>query len=814
MSSELTQIRMIDWDRARMSRPFKRVAVLGAGTMGSQIAAHLANAGVSVLLLDIAPDNMAPNDAALQYGNNPNAIVESGFNKMLRLRPNPLFTTATAKRIQLGNFDSNFDDLANVDWVIEAVLERRDVKESVMQRLEQVTGSSTVISSNTSGIPIEDLGKGRSDAFRARFLGTHFFNPPRYLPLIELVPTKDTDWDVVERVASFSRIHLGKGVVLAKDSPYFIGNRVGIYSMLVAMREQSSGGYTIEEIDTLSGTLVGRPKSATFRTADVVGLDVMKSVIDNLYEAVPNDESRELFKVPEFLNQLFEAGHLGSKTKSGFYQKAGGEILSFDLNTNSYQSAAELNLPALSELKNQRGLGNRLRALFDSTSRSGKFFKRTILETMAYAARRIPEIADSPADVDRAIRWGFGWRLGPFETWDVLGFERVVDAMNEAQIDFPDWVQGMSDDGQNSFYDSSTDPPTVFIPIEQTRIETKPPDDERSLRLLRGVPGRTVWESPDAALMDMGEGVVLFEFRTKANTLGAGVISGLLDAIDRIEGDPNIRGMVIGNEGSNFSVGANLGEVAAALLEGKFATVEEAVQRFQAAIQRVRYAQKPVVVAVHQRVLGGACELLLAAPSSVAAAESYIGLVELGVGLIPAGTGSTRLAAMASKNAPNGFDNEIQASLGRYFEQVAMARVSTSAREAQEMGYLPSQASIVMRPERRFEVAKQEVIRLSLAGYLSPVESDLITVLGSPGRAALEVMAYQFHQGRFISDYDFRLARELAKVLTGGDLPGSTSVDESYLLDLEREVFMSLLGEKKTQERIQHILEHNKPLRN
>ncbi|TDI70050.1 MAG: 3-hydroxyacyl-CoA dehydrogenase/enoyl-CoA hydratase family protein [Bacteroidetes bacterium] len=804
MSSRTQQIRTIDWDRARKHLPFTKVAVLGAGTMGSQIAAHLANAGVSVLLLDIAP----------KEGDNLNAIVESGYEKMLRLRPNPLFTAAAAHRIQLGNFDTHFDDLAAVDWVIEAVLERRDVKESVMQRLEEVTGSSTIISSNTSGIPIADLGKGRSDAFRARLLGTHFFNPPRYLPLLEIIPTAETDWDVVERVASFCRIHLGKGVVVAKDSPYFIGNRVGIYSMLVAMREQTKGEYSIEEIDALSGTLVGRPKSATFRTADVVGLDVMKSVIDNLYEAVPEDESRELFKLPDFLNLLIEGGHLGSKTKAGIYKKVDREILTFDTKTKSYQAAAELDLPSLGELKKQGGLTSRLKALFESHSRSGIFFRRTMLETMAYAARRIPEIADSPADIDNAIRWGFGWRLGPFETWDVLGFEKVVSAMNEAQIALPEWIQEMSETGLTQFYDSSTDPRTVFVPAHRENIEAIIPADERTLSQLRAIPDRTVWESSDAALLDMGSGVVLYEFRSKANTLGAGVINGLVEAIDRIEGDPNIRGMVIGNEGSNFSVGANLGEVAAALLEGKFSVIEEAVWGFQRAIQRVRYSVKPIAVAVHQRVLGGACEMVLAAPTSVAAAESYIGLVELGVGLIPAGTGSTRLAALAASNAPNGFDNEIQASLARYFEQVAMARVSTSAREAQEMGYFPAHGAIVMRSERRFEVAKQEIVHLSEKGYLPPPSGELITVLGSPGRAALEAMAYQFHQGKFISDYDFRLARDLAKVLTGGDLPGSTDVDDNFLLDLEREVFMSLLGEKKTQERIQHILEHNKPLRN
>jgi 3-hydroxyacyl-CoA dehydrogenase len=800
MTQSTTATRSIDWKRASTGRPFTRVAVLGAGTMGSQIAAHFANAGASVLLLDIAPDGT----------DNRNAVVETAFKRTKKLKPAPFFTSEVADRIELGNFEDDFDRISEVDWVIEAVVERLDIKQSLMKRVEETIGPDTVVSSNTSGIPIRDVASGRSASFRSRFLGTHFFNPPRYLPLFELIPTDDTDWDVVERVANFARVHLGKGVVVAKDSPYFIGNRIGIYAMMVAIRERTENGFSIEEIDALTGPLVGHPKSATFRTADVVGLDVMKAVIDNLYAAVPDDEERELFCCPEDLNLLVKNGALGAKTRAGFYRKEGKEIKSFNPETGSYESARELNLPELDEIRAAGSLPERMKALFASQSREGDFFRRSTLSLLSYAARRIPEITGSPANVDMAICWGFGWRMGPFQMWDALGFQTVLSAMKDGGYDLPQWIEEMKEGGQTSFYSSGR----VYVPSSGSAEKVTQPADEAGLAPVKAHPDRTIWKNEEAGLLDMGDGVALLEFRSRVNTLGQKVVEGVFEAIERVENDPDLRGMVIGNEGSNFSVGANLGEVAMALVAGKFDLLEKSVDRFQQMIQRVHYAEKPVVVAVHQRALGGATEITMACTHPVAAAESYIGLVELGVGLIPAGTGTMRLAALASGAAPNGFASEIQASLARYFKQIAMAQVATSAREAQDMGYLSGSASVVMRAERRFSVAKSEVIRLSEQGYMPPSIQEKFSVLGRQGAAALEIMAYQFHQGRYMSDYDLRLATDVAYVMTGGGLSGLSMVDPQYVLDLEREVFLRLLGEKKTQDRIRYLLENNKPLRN
>ncbi len=785
-------------------RPFRTVTVLGAGTMGAQIAAHCANAGLQVRLLDIAPEE----------GDDKNAIVKAAFKRATKLKPNPFFTTAARKRIKLGNFDEHFDWVGEADWVIEAVVERMDIKRQVMARIEEAAREDAVISTNTSGLPIHEIAEGRSEAFRRRFMGTHFFNPPRYLKLLEVIPTPDTDPALVARVTHFGRVHLGKGIVIAKDSPYFIGNRIGIYAMLLALRHFTEGDYTIEEIDTLTGTLVGHPKSATFRTADVVGLDVMLHVIKNLYEAVPNDESREVFRVPPILETLVAKGALGAKTKAGFYKKEGKVIKSINPETGEYEDPKPLKLGDLDAIRGAGGLVKRLRALWADEGRAGAFFRETTLELLAYSARRIPEITESPADVDRAIRWGFGWRMGPFETWDALGFETVLEAMEEKGLALPGWIGAMRGDGAKSFYRSENGVTQVYIPSRRAYVEDPKPDDEISLAAIRTDEKKVLWTNPDAALLDLGDGVALYEFRSKSNALGQFVMEGLVEVIERVENDPNLRGLVVANEGKNFSVGANLGEVAMAVASGQFDMLNEAIAGFQRAIQRVRYATKPVVVAPHHMTLGGACEMTLACPNPVVAAETYIGLVELGAGLIPAGTGTMRMAAKASALAPNGFPSEIQAYLQKYFEQMAMAKVATSAREGQEMGYVADHAQVVMNADRRFFVAKQEVIRRSEEGYLPPPVLTHIKVLGRPAAAAMEVGAYQFLQGKYISEYDFFLAKKLAHVLTGGDLTGPQEVHEDYLLDLEREAFLSLLGEPKTQERIMHLLQHNKPLRN
>ena len=784
-------------------RPFRKAAVLGAGTMGAQIAAHLANAGVEVLLLDIAPKEGPKN-----------AIVEQQFRKALKMKPDPFFDEAAKQRITLGNFDEHFDRVGEADWIIEAVVERLDIKRQVMARVEEAAREDAIISTNTSGLPIREIAEGRSEAFRRRFLGTHFFNPPRYLKLLELIPTADTDPEVLARVAWFGRFYLGKGIVVANDVPYFIGNRIGVYGMMRVIALFEQGRYTIEEIDALTGTLVGRPKSATFRTADVVGLDVMLDVARNLYEKATNDESREAFRPPKILETLVEKGALGQKTGAGFYKKEDGVIKSINPETGQYEPPRPLNLGDLDRIKSIPDLKERLRALFADEGRAGEFFRTTTLDLLAYAARRIPEITDNPASVDRAIRWGFGWELGPFEIWDALGFEQVVEGCRKLGYALPAWVEEMPKKGATSFYRQEDGRPQVYHPVEGRYVDDPIPADEIRLAVIKADPKRTLWQNAEAALLDLGDGVVLYEFRSKANALGQWVMEGLLEVLDRVENDPNIRGMVIGNEGRHFSVGANLGEAVMAVAQQEFKLLETFLEKFQEVMQRIRYATKPVVVAVHQRALGGGCEMVMACPNPVAAAESYLGLVELGVGLIPAGTGTTRLVVKAAEQAPHGHPSEILPWIQKYFETVAMAQVATSARQAQAMGFLPPHARIVMHEDRRLFVAKQEVLRLSEQGYQPPTKPTRVKVLGKPGYAALMVGVDQYRKGGFITEYDQYLASKLAYVMTGGNLTHPQEVSEDYLLALEREVFLHLLGQPKTQERIMHLLQTNKPLRN
>ena len=781
--------------------PFRTAAVLGAGVMGSQIAAHLANAGLSVTLLDVTPKAIGKEGA-------PDSIVQGAFTAAAKLKPDPFFTAEAQKRITLGNFDDDFDSIKDADWIIEVVVERLDVKQSVMERIEAAARPDAVVSSNTSGLPISDIVDGRSDAFKARFLGTHFFNPPRYLKLFEVIPTPDTDPDVLRRVSAFARVHLGKGVVVAKDTPNFIGNRIGVYGMMSVFDEYSSGRYSIEEVDALTGTLIGHAKSATFRTADVVGLDTLRHVAQNLYDNVPDDESREVFQVPGVLNKLVEAGQTGQKAGAGFYKKVGKDILSVDPETMEYTPATETDINP----KAFKGsLAERLEALWADDGRAGDFFRRTTLDLLGYAARRVPEIADSPADVDRAIRWGFGWEMGPFQMWDALGIDRVRTALKDAGIETPDWVQNVPDSG---FY-ADDGQPTIWTPGDEAYEPDPKPADEWGLAMLKKDRSKELWSNSEAALLDAGDGVAVFEFRSKSNSLGQEVISGLVEAIETVENDRDLRGMIVGNEGNNFSVGANLGEVVMGMAMGGPASIEPFIKGFQDAILKVRYATKPVVVATHQMVLGGGCEMTMASPHPVASAETYIGLVELGVGLIPAGCGTTFMTAKAAEAAADtAFPSEIQPFLRKHFEQIAMAKVATSARQAQEMNILDQNATVVMNADRRFAVAKSEVIRLSDEGYLPPPVRTAIPVLGASGRAQFEIALYQFQKGGYVSEYDHYLGSRLATVMTGGALTAPAEVHEDYLLELEREVFLSLLGEEKTQARIQSILTTNKPLRN
>ncbi|MEM6287725.1 MAG: 3-hydroxyacyl-CoA dehydrogenase/enoyl-CoA hydratase family protein [Bacteroidota bacterium] len=784
--------------------PFRTAAVLGAGVMGSQIAAHLANAGLDVLLLDVTPASIGREGAK-------NSLVEGALKAATKMKPDPFMTKAAQTRITLGNFDDDFDRIGEADWIIEVVVERMDVKKSVMERIEAAASETAVISTNTSGLPIAEIAAGRSEGFRRRFLGTHFFNPPRYLKLFEVIPTADTDPEVAARVSSFARVHLGKGIVVAKDTPNFIGNRIGTYAILGAIEEFESGRFSIEEIDALTGTLIGHAKSATFRTADVVGLDTLRHVTANLYDAIPEDESRERFRVPDVLQRLVDLKQLGAKSKAGFYKKEGKTIQSFDPASGDYVDPKEVGFDA----KAFRGgsLAETLRNLWTDDGRAGDFFRRTTLDLIGYTARRTPEISDSPANLDRALEWGFGWQMGPYQMWDALGIDAVRDALAEHDIDVPAWVADVPASG---FYrDTEAGVPEVWTPASGAYEADPRPADEWGLTYLKEDAANTLWSNDEAALLDVGDGVALFEFRSKSNSLGQEVITGVMEAIQKVEEDRDLRGMIIGNEGSNFSVGANLGEVAMALMMGEVSDLEPFIAKFQEAVFAIRYATKPVVVTTHQRVLGGGCEMTMACPHPVLAAETYIGLVELGVGLIPAGGGTTMMAARAAELAADaGRPSEVQPFLRQNFETVAMASVATSAFEARDKHFVDDNAVIVMNDARRFHVARQEVIRLSEQGYLPPPRRTRIPVLGAPGRAQFEIALHQFREGGYASAYDQHLGSRLAWVMTGGDLTGPAEVHEGYLLELEREVFLSLLGEEKTMARIQSILTTNKPLRN
>jgi 3-hydroxyacyl-CoA dehydrogenase len=769
-------------------QPFRTVAVLGAGVMGTQIAAHLANAGLTVHLLDLAAAS-----------GDPNSLVEAAFKKALKQSPPIFFTEKTARRVQIGNFDQHFDRLADVDWVIEAVIEKLDVKQQLMERLEAILRSDAIVSTNTSGLPIHEIVKQRSASFRQRFLGTHFFNPPRYLKLLELIPTSETDPWVVKQMQWFGEQRLGKGIVIAKDTPNFIANRIGMYATMLGVQAWLTQGYSIEEVDRLTGTLVGRPKSATFRTADLVGLDTLLYVTDNLYPAIPEDEQRALFQAPEVLRQLVATGTLGAKTGQGFYKKQKGEILSIDRETLTYGAAQPLNLGAVEEIVKQSNLRDRLQRLYADPSRAGDFFRQTLLATLNYSAHRIPEIADSPMEIDRALRWGFGWELGPFEMWDAIGFDPILQAMQVAQMSIPEWIEAMQASGTHQFYPSDRITKSITGRIDLNQVH----QDKNAV----------LWQNSEAALLDLGDGVGLYEFRSKGNTLSFQVVKGLAEVMTLLE-TTDLQGLVIGNGSDHFSGGANLAEMAEMALTGNLQGIADLIVQFQTLLQRIHYSPKPVVAAIQGRALGGGCELVMACPHVVAAAETYIGLVEVSVGLIPGAGGLMRMVARATERAASEASSQLQPWLKAAFETIATARVSTSAAEAIELGFLPETTRVLINGDRRLEVAKAEVLHLAKVGYLPPAARPQIPVLGRPGRALLEYAAYLYEQGGYASAYDRELANHLAYVMTGGEITSPALVSEDYLLQLERQRFVPLLSQPKTQERIAHLLKTKKPLRN
>jgi 3-hydroxyacyl-CoA dehydrogenase len=828
-----------------MLKPIRTVAVLGAGVMGSQIAAHLANAGLSVHLLDRADDSP-----------HKNAHVEAVFKRALKLSPPIFFTEKTARRVKLGNFDEHFDRLKTVDWVIEVIIEDLAVKQDLMAKIEAVVRPNTIVSTNTSGLPVAKIAEGRSESFRRHFLGTHFFNPPRYLKLLELIPTPDTAPLVLARMKEFGRMRLGKGIVVAKDTPNFVANRVGVFATMLGLNALDAG-YTIPEIDLLTGTLVGRPKSATFRTADLVGLDVLSMVIQHLHDAVPQDEHQSMFIVPAILQNLVAAGAIGAKVGKGFYQKVKGEIRSLNPITMNYESPPPIDLGAVDQLAKIHDLPERLRQLYADSGRAGSFFRKTMLLMLNYCAHRIPEITDDFTEIDRALCWGFGWEIGPFAIWDALGFEAVMADMQAAGMVIPTWVFELQSVHATGFYHAVAAKEQVktmatvygddFIMMTANKSlkmalstgDISPPaigrlsqgfDDEIDLSVIKSNSNNVLWQNPEAALLDLGDGVALYEFRSKGNTLSMKVLEGLDEVMTLVERG-EFKGLVIGNDNANFCGGANLAEMAAmaqadmammATVTTKLAPAEllqrsaisGLIEKFQGLLQRIYYSPYPVVGAIQGRSLGGGAELVMAMPHIVAAAESYIGLVELSVGLIPGAGGIMRMVTRATQRAASELPSHILPFLRTAFETIATAKVSSSAYEAQELGFLPADAVILINGDRRLFVAKEEVLRLDREGYNPPVENNSIMLLGKPVRAMFDYAAYVFEQGGYASEYDRFLANKLAYVMTGGELSAPTIVPETYLLQLERETFVPLLQQPKTQARIASMLMAKKPLRN
>ena len=759
------------------------IAVLGAGAMGAQIAAHAANAGLSTLLLDL--------DAG---------AAASGLKRARKLRPDPFFTPETAARISTGGFDTDLARIGACDWIMEAVVERLDVKRDLLAKVEPHRAAHAIVSSNTSGIPVASLAEGRGDAFRRHWLGTHFFNPPRYLPLLEVIPTAETDRAVVDAMLHFGDHALGKGVVVAKDTPNFIGNRIGLFGVMRVLDRLADDAWTIEEIDALTGPAIGRPRSATFRTLDLAGLDILAHVAANLVERLENQEERAAFALPAWVAAMVERGWIGSKAGGGFYRKrrtaAGSEILTLDPAAMDYRARRSPRLPALDAAAAIDDAGERIRTLFGGRDRVGEFLRATLAPTLVYAAEVAPGIAHSIDDVDRAMRWGFGWELGPFELWDAIGIDAVLEAAG--RTDPPALVRDLpsSPSGARAarFREGALPPRSPETAALRLAKEKRPP----------------VRRNAGASLVDLGDGVLCLEFHSKMNALGGDAVAMMKAGVD--EASRNFEALVIGNDAPAFSAGANLALLLLEAQERNWDEIDLMVRTFQSAVLGLRYAPVPVVAAPAGLTLGGGCEIVLHADRVQAAAETYMGQVEAGAGLIPAACGSKELLARFTARVPPGAADSLP-YVQQAFELVGFAKVSASAADACRLGLLRDTDRVTMNRERLLADARATALDMARSGYRPPAPPD-IPVGGAGIRAALDLGVHLAWRGRRISDHDARIGRTLSRILAGGDLPHPATVSERYLLDLEREAFLSLCGEPKTQERIAHLLRTGKPLRN
>src|SRR6476659_8584035 len=799
----------------------ERAAVLGAGTMGAQIAAHLANAGVPALLLDIPPRELTPEEQAkglkLDSKQVKDRIARSGLEAAVKAKPAAFFVPEFASLVTAGNFDDDLAKIKDCDLIIEAVVENLEIKKSLYERVEKYRKPGSIVASNTSGIPIHLLADGRSDDFKQHFLGVHFFNPPRYLHLVEIIRTEWTKPEVSCFLYGFLDQRLGKGVVPAKDRPNFIANRIGTFGSMITIKTMLEDGYSIEEVDKITGQAVGRPKSATFRTLDLVGLDVGAHVIKNLYQALPEDEERDVFIAPEFLTQMVGRGILGNKTKGGFYKRQTGEggkkeIWAIDHATLEYRPSQKVKLPALDVAKNIEDLPARIKALVWGKDRVGAFLWKTVSRTFRYTANLIPEISYTIVEVDRAMRWGYNWELGIFETWDAIGVEKSVARMKEEGVAIPANVQKMLDSGARSFYKKENGLQSYF---DFASGQYLPLADQPGVIVLKSVKDRTgvIKKNSGASLIDIGDGVACLEFHSKMNAIGGDTLQMLKFALGEVE--KNFVGLVVGNQGTNFSVGANIMLMLMEAQEENWEELDMMGRAFQASTMSLRYSPKPVVVAPFNLVFGGGCEMVLHGDRVRAAAETYIGLVEVGVGIIPAGGGTKELLLRTLDSIPKNVDDaDPFPFLKRAFETIALAKVATSAEEGRTLGFLSDDDTISMNGDRLIADAKKEVLALAASGYVEPQQRTDILALGNAGLATLKLGIHQMKRGGYISDHDAVIGEKLARILTGGDLNHETRVSEQYLLDLEREAFLSLAGMRKTQERLAAMLKTGKPLRN
>src|SRR5690349_2458509 len=807
-----------------MNRRIEKAVVLGAGTMGSRIAAHFANAGLPCILLDVVPPNL-PADAPSAERNK---IVRAGLEAAKKSKPAAFFTAALAEKIAIGNFEDDLPRCAEADWIIEVVAENLEIKRKLLARVAQFRKPGAIVTTNTSGLPVHLIAEGMSEEFQEHWAGTHFFNPPRYLKLVEVISGPKTFHEVVETLSEFCDRRLGKGVVVAKDTPNFIANRIGTFSMLNALRLMGTLGMTVEEVDACTGPAVGWPKSATFRTADIVGLDVLMHVVKNIYETAPNDESRDMYKVPALVEEMAKRGWLGDKTGQGFYKKVKGEgekeILTLDVNTMEYRARQKARFASLEMGKAIEDTRERLRALVGPVlagqkgDKSQQFLWGALSEMCLYAARRVPEISDRVEDVDRAMRWGFAWELGPFELIDALGAKPFAAQVQKEGRALPPLIEKLLASGRKGFYESEKGTTTVFDVATNDANQIESPAGVLFLKSLKEA-GREIEKNSGASLVDLGDGVVCCEFHAKMNAIGADLIAMIHKGLKRLESD--FDAMVIANQAVNFSVGANLMPVLVAAQEQEWDELHMAVKQFQNINLAIKYARNPVVAAPQGMALGGGCEVSLHAARIHAAAEAYIGLVETGVGLIPGGGGTKEMLIHANENAAGGEDLDLFHALTPIFETVAMAKVGASAEESRDLGYLRREDLYSMNSQRLVADAKESALSLyrsgwkpAAASWQEGAQTTQIKVLGDQFLSAAKLMIHMLVRGGYASEYDAVVARKLANIFAGGPLTSPQLVSEQYVLDLEREAFVSLCGEKLTQARIAHTLKTGKPLRN